>query len=414
MKPQITLYLDQRRSKSGNLFPVKLRIWNALTKKAKLFPTNIDLGENEFKQALESKKPKKEHQLLRIQLEAIKAKAQEVADELPLFTFEGFERKFFRKTGSGININYHYDQVIDRMKNYGQIGTASNYDLSLKSLLKFNQIRGGKTTMNLSFYDISADWLKGYENFMTKDQGKSYTTVGIYLRPLRAIFNKAISENEIKSDIYPFGNKKYKIPASKNTKKALSKEQLKKLLEYDPKNDFQKKARAFWFFSYSCSGMNIKDIALLKFKDIQDGAVRFYRAKTINTTKGNMRPITSYLTPFAKQVIELYGNSNRSPETYVFDILKPDLSPVDQKKAIQNFTRFINQHISNLCKDADLPEISSYWARHSFATMSIRSGASMEMVQESLGHGNLSTTMNYFAGFEDETKKEFAAKLMEF
>jgi integrase/recombinase XerD len=167
MKPQITLYLDQRRSKSGNLFPVKLRVWDTMTKRAKLFPTNIDLGEIEFKQALESKKPKKEHQIIRIQLEAIKAKAQEVADELLLFTFEGFERKFLRKTGSGININYHYDQVIDRMKNYGQIGTASNYDLSLKSLLKFNQIRGGKTSMNLSFYDISADWLKGYENFMT-------------------------------------------------------------------------------------------------------------------------------------------------------------------------------------------------------------------------------------------------------
>jgi integrase/recombinase XerD len=96
---------------------------------------------------------------------------------------------------------------------------------------------------------------------------------------LRAIFNKAIAENEIRTDIYPFGNKKYKIPASKNTKKALSKEQLKKLLEYVPKNEFQKKARSFWFFSYSCNGMNIKDIALLKFKDIQEGAVRFYRAQ---------------------------------------------------------------------------------------------------------------------------------------
>jgi len=62
-----------------------------------------------------------------------------------------------------------------------------------------------------------------------------------------------------------------------------------------------------------------------------------------------------------------------------------------------------------------LPEdISSYYARHTFATLSIQGGASMEFVQESLGHQNISTTQNYFSGFEDETKKQIVESLLNF
>ena len=68
-----------------------------------------------------------------------------------------------------------------------------------------------------------------------------------------------------------------------------------------------------------------------------------------------------------------------------------------------------------MAKDNKLPEdISSYWARHSFATNSLRKGASMEFISEALNHSDLSVTKNYFAGFEDEAKKDFANKLLDF
>jgi integrase/recombinase XerD len=414
MKPQISLYLDQRRVKAGNLYPVKIRVWDYLTKRARLFPTNLDIQEKEFQQAWNSQKPRKEFQTLRIMLDALKSNAQKVSEELHLFTFEEFERKLYRKSGSGIDISYHYHQVIEKNIQNGQIGTASNYDLSLKSINKFNAEKRGKQAKGLSFYDITVNWLKEYENYMVQQGGKSYTTVGIYLRPLRAIFNKAISENEIKSDIYPFGNRKYKIPSSSNTKKALTNDQLRQFYLVIPESEIQQKAKDFWFFSYFCNGINIKDIALLKLKDLDGDTLKFYRAKTINTSKGTLKPISVFLNDFAKKVIEKYGSKSKNPEDYVFDILKPEYSASQQKQAIQNFTRFINQHIKLLCKKLNLPDISTYWARHSFATMSIRGGASMELIQESLGHGNLKTTMNYFAGFEDEAKKELSKKLLMF
>jgi len=75
----------------------------------------------------------------------------------------------------------------------------------------------------------------------------------------------------------------------------------------------------------------------------------------------------------------------------------------------------INQHIKKLAETIELPSnISTYWARHSFATSAIRNGASMEFVSEALSHSDLKTTQSYFAGFEEESKKEIMKSLMEF
>ena len=96
-------------------------------------------------------------------------------------------------------------------------------------------------------------------------------------------------------------------------------------------------------------------------------------------------------------------------------IIKQSDDEIKKHAKIKNFTRFINQNLKKLAEREGLPNgISTYWARHSFATNMVRSGASMEFVMEALSHNNLKTTKNYFAGFEDETKKELINKLMDF
>ncbi len=104
-------------------------------------------------------------------------------------------------------------------------------------------------------------------------------------------------------------------------KKALSKEQLKQLFNAKPTNYFQEKAKDFWFFSYSCNGINIKDIALLQYKNIEDEKIVFYRAKTKRTSKRNLKPIVVYLNDFSNSVIEKYGNKNKNSNNFVFDII---------------------------------------------------------------------------------------------
>ena len=411
----ISIYLDTRRAKSNNKYPVKLRVFTKVPRKQKLYPTIFEYSEKEFESIWNTTKPRRENIEFREELLAIQTKANNIAKELDSFTFEQFERKLFRRTGDGTNIEYLYNQKIEHYNKLEQIGTASSYDSSKKSIQKFIEKTTNQSFKLLSLYDITTDWLKSYEFFMTKTDGKRPGTVGVYLRPLRALFNTAIAENEINKDYYPFGKRKFQIPATRNKKKALSNEQLKVLFHSNPKIVQQEKAKDFWFFSYACNGINMKDIALLKYKDIKDDKIELYRAKTKLTSKANLKSIVIYLNDFSKEIIEKYGKDDKQPDSFIFDIIDSKTKPKDIKINVNNFTRLVSQHIKNLCKANGLPtEISTNWARHSFATNSVRNGASLEFMRESLGHSDLKTTMGYFAGFEDETKKEFAKQLMNF
>jgi len=161
--------------------------------------------------------------------------------------------------------------------------------------------------------------------------------------------------------------------------------------------------------------MNLKDIAVIRWENIQEDTLIFYRSKTISTGKTHLKPVTAYITEHVQYVIDKYGNKDRGPKKLVFPIISDDQDEQTKFLTIKNFTRVVNQHLKNLAKDNGITaKISSYWARHSFATNAIRNGATMEFVSESLSHSNLRTTQSYFAGFEDKDKKEFMKNLMTF
>jgi len=404
----ISIYLDKRRAKKNGKFPVKLRVFTTEPRKQVLYPTKFEFTESEFHSIWETTKPRKEHQATRLILSTIEAKAVKAAEGLPSFSFEAFEKVMeLAREKKTEDVVFYYKQAIEQFKKNQQVSTASNYLYSLRSLLEFH------TDENLSFSDITAQWLKSYEAHLLAS-GKSKTTVGMYLRPLRAIYNSAISDGNAKPDKYPFGKTKYKIPAPKGVKKALSKEQLKALFEAEPATPEQQKAKAFWFFSYSCNGMNFKDIANLQYKDVSGETLKFLRAKTANTNT-NQAPVIAYLNDYTRGIIQQYGNSNNSPETNIFPIIDHS-SPIEkQHSQVNNFIRFVNQHFLKFAKSVGIDEqVSTYWARHSFATNAIRSGASLEFVSEALSHSNLKTTQGYFAGFESDKKREISKKLMEF
>lgn len=408
-KYTISIYLDTRRAKQNEKYPVKLRVFTPEPRKQKLYPTNFSFTEEEFEAVWKTNKPKKKYQDDRLLLHEVEKKANDVAKALPYFTFKSFEQTLFYKGPTGKNdVAYYYNKAIEQYKKNNQIGTASNYDCSIKSLLKFHKKE------SLTFEHITIQWLKDYENNLVEDLERSPTTVGIYLRPLRAIFNTAISDKVVDIEEYPFGKRKYSIPSPKSVKKALNREQLKLLFESEPQNSEQIKAKDFWFFSYANNGMNFKDIVNLKYKNIDGDTIKFKRAKTINTNK-KQAPVTIFLNDFTREVIKKYGNANMSPNSFIFTIIDLKDSPENKHTKLKNFTRFVNQHIEKFAKSIGIDVgISTYWARHSFATNAIRNGASLEFVSEALSHSNLKTTIGYFAGFEDEKKREFANTIMKF
>lgn len=412
----ISIVLDTRRVKEKGTYPLKLRVYNKIhsVKKVKLYALDLDLTKAEFESIWINAKNKSlrgTNKEIRLKLQAIETRANQVAKEMSVFNFAKFETKLFRKSSDKNNVKYYFDLVIKKNLKNNKIGTAESYKYTFNSLAEFSETIMKCKADKLTFNIITADWLKGYENFMLA-KNKSYTTIAIYTRTLRAIFNLAIADNDISNDIYPFGKTKYKIPRTKKVKKALNSKQLKSLLDVEVLNNNEQQARDFWFFSYACNGMNFKDIALLKYSDIKEDKFSYYRAKTFDKTSEKAE-ITIYLTDFTRSIISKYGNKNKNG--YIFNIISSQDTSEKQYKKIKNFTRLINDHIKKIAKRIDLPhDISTYWARHSFATNSLRKGATMEFISEALNHSDLSVTKNYFAGFEDEAKKKFANSLLDF
>ncbi|HBH49142.1 MAG TPA: integrase [Bacteroidales bacterium] len=419
MSTHVSIVIDKRRSKKNNdrkpLFPVRLRVYDSVLKKDKRFKLDIDLTEEDYQRIFypkENERLSRDLKEIKIKLNKYESDAEDVLRELETFTFDSFERKYFRDRNAVQNIITHYNEKISRLKSAGKIGTADSYSCSLNSLKKFVESRSKKIEA-LRFVEINKEWLENYESYMLKE-GKSKTTIGIYLRPLSHLFNAAIELKNISRDYYPFGKNKYVIPRGGSTKKALNQSQLNILFHSEPQIPQQEKAKDFWFLSYALNGMNIHDIAILKFKNLHHDRIEFIREKPKDTNRGS-KTITTFLNDYSNHVIKKYHRKNGKEDDYVFNILEKEMTPEQIKSKVKIFTRFINQHVKNLAEQNNLPsEISTYWARHTFATMSVNKGASLEFMSEALGHSDLKTTQTYFAGFTNETKKQFAQSLFDF
>ena len=211
----------------------------------------------------------------------------------------------------------------------------------------------------------------------------------------------------------PFGKNKFQIKAPRNIKKALTIEQIKKIIDYKvSEGTTQQFARDIWLFSYMSCGMNIKDIVNLKFKNIREETIQFDRAKTSNTIQ-NPKPIVINLLPQSVEIIERWCNTNRKENNYIFPILKHHMDEIQKHKVKDQLVKTINHYMKQIGEEIGLErKLTTYVARHSFATVLKRSGAPMELISESLGHKSLQTTEAYLDSFEDHTRRKFMQNLI--
>ncbi|WP_310991938.1 tyrosine-type recombinase/integrase [Aequorivita marina] len=434
MDYSITYTLHKQRPRKNGKYFVRLQV--VAQGKQKRYPTEFEYSEDEYNLIINPDNRGKNREK-REQLEVLVSDAKAKAKTLKPFTIEAFEKVMYGKAGNTSLLNVAYSETINSLLERKKIGTANTYELSEKSIIDFiafqlsisDETRKdeknkkeaeklNKEYKKLTFQNITPAWLQSYEDFMI-NRGRSSATVSMYLRCLRALFNTAIN-NEVQGIVYPFrkykGEKnKYQIPKAQAVKKALTKEQLSVLFEAEALTPEQAKAKDFWFFSYACNGMNVKDIANLKYSDFDEDSFSFYRAKTV-TTVSTKKKIKVYLNDFTRAIIEKYGSDNSKPNNLVFDIiLKSDPADVQHKK-ISNFNCFISQNLKKLCKEIGLPkEISAYWARHSWATIAHNEdNIPLKTIMESLGHENIQTTQNYLNSFPDKEKKEYANNIMNF
>lgn len=394
---------DNRIQKKDGTYSVKLRI--TFNRKQKYYPLNYSFTPGDWKK-LNSTRPGKLKDD-KIYFNEVEAEAINLIKKIKPFSFDSFERSFIQKPG-GSNAVACFDNHIKELAAQERIGTAESYHNARSSFVKFY----GSDKIN--FEDITQDWLIDYENWML-NKNNSLTTVGIYTRALRVIINIAIEEGDMSKLSYPFGVKKYTIPTGSNTKKALKISDIKKIFDYTPLSEPEDRAKDLWMFSYLCNGVNIDDIARLKYKNFAGGKITFIRQKTRRTTRQKQKPIIVIILPEIQQIIDKWGTKPDDQENYIFGILEREDTPGRVKTKIRQAIKTINKYMKRIGEELGFSmPLTTYTARHSYATVLKRSGAPIEFISESLGHKDLQTTERYLDSFEDDMKLEYQKKLLEF
>ena len=326
------------------------------------------------------------------------------------------------------------------MTNAGRIGNAVNYELAAKSLRRFvdsftdeerkeflnipipRRTNQPRPVSVLRFDHLTPNFLTTYEQWMQHygkasqkalgtSTGASLTTVGIYLRHVRAVINDAIEAGLMSRDAYPFGRNRYVIPAGANTKKALPKADIEHIKAYQPlPGTMEQRSHDLWLFSYFCNGANITDICRLTWAnvDFKGGKLSFIRQKTARSKKQNQTPVVAHLRPETLAIIERWGTADKRPNGYVFSFLNADMTDRQKKQAVHQTVKMTNKWMGKIAKELSIDaDVNTYSARHSYATTLLKSKAPLAFISKSLGHTNLKTTESYLGSFDDEEAKQF-------
>lgn len=397
-----TIILDKRFVKQDGTHPVKLRV--TFQRIQKYYALGISLTEDDYKKTM-GDKPREQFKKFRKQINDIAEKADQIKDSLPEFTFEEFEKRFLEPATEKTCLLKALEAISKKYYNSGSISTSSLYSCTIQSLNAFT----GKNQIN--FNKVTTGFLNDYEGWMLKEK-RSITTISMYLRCVRAAMNEAAKSGIISKESIPFS--KYVIPGTVNVKKALSISEISRIYNHPvPESSSIEKYRAYWFFSYLSNGMNIKDIALLKYSQIDSETITFVRAKTKNKNRRNLKKIVVPLTIEIAKIIDKWGVKSGKPDDYVFPILEKGCTPARERALISQTTKLINKYMNRLCSEIGLEKrVTTYTARHSFATALLRSGANIEFISDSLGHSSAKTTAGYIASFELDKKKQFADELI--
>ena len=207
-----------------------------------------------------------------------------------------------------------YNLLIAEMEKSGRLGNLAVYKYSRDSLLNFT-----RNKLDIPFSDIDTNWLKKYESWLEGRECKD-TTKSQLFRTLRSVFNKAIEQGIVKQDCYPFNRFKLTKFDLKTQKRAISKEDVQKIiaLNLSEESDYMRLARDLFLFSYFEAGINFTDIALITIADINEGRINYIRKKT-------KKAISTPLCDVTNGIISKYVTENHSDTDYIFPILNRDV-----------------------------------------------------------------------------------------
>ena len=270
-------------------------------------------------------------------------------------------------------------------------GTKEIYRTTLSKVLSF----GGK---NLKMEDINLKWIHQFERFLAKTQGVNGRA--IYLRSLRAVCNYALHTKAISE--YPFAN--FSIKQEPTRKRSVSVELFRKFLDY-PAPPHLQRYRDYFLLMFYLIGINSKDLLLVRKESVVGDRLEYIREKT-------HKKYSIKIEPEAKELLRRYEGK---------DYL---LEAMDRCKHYKSFAREINDGLKEIgdvswemVPDPDdlfgtphliktvkpvIPEITTYYARHCWATFAHEAGVSLDIISQALGHSSGNRTTLIYVKFDQE------------
>ncbi|MDL2243281.1 site-specific integrase [Bacteroidales bacterium OttesenSCG-928-J19] len=274
----------------------------------------------------------------------------------------------------------------------GSHRTAGAYRSSMRALVRYNK---GDIPLN----HINSLLIKDFEKHLERE-GKMKNTISYYMRNLRVIYNRAVSDNRIlnKTRENPFSG--VFTGVAKTIKRSLKAGEVKSIEDVDfpgkiseaasirKKEALMKiqKAQRYFLFCVYARGMCFIDLAYLKKSDIRDGTLQYIRKKT-----GSQ--IGMKVTPEMQSIMDSFADEVRD-SSYVFPII--DVNNSNPEKQYEYALRIQNMRLKALANMSGIQKpVSTHWARHSWATIAKQENIPVNVISEGLGHSSERVTQIY-------------------
>ena len=277
-------------------------------------------------------------------------------------------------------------------------GTAKTYRDSLAS---FSSFRNGK---DITFDDLNEDIINQYEAWM-KNKGLKRNSSSCYLRTFKTLYLKAV-DMELTEDRDIFRH--VFTGFATTTKRAISIDAIKAIrklnLENNPALAF---ARDMFMLSLYLQGMAFVDIAYLKKSDIRNGQLQYSRKKSGQTLT------ISWEKPM-QEIVDAYSHLTKDTPYLLPIITKQDGM---ERKQYEKAEHNVNRNLKKIGEMAGLHiPLTTYVARHSWASIMRDMGNDITVVGKGLGHSDIKTTQIYLSTIDNSTvmkaNKRFLGRIL--
>ena len=283
-------------------------------------------------------------------------------------------------------VSVSFGEVYKKYMNRKAGNTFKSYENTYKALAGYCDID------HVSFEQMTPRWLEDFDAYLI-NKGNSQNTRSMSYRYMRAVFNYAIDEGITMS--YPF--RKFKIKRAETKKKSLSLEQLRELWNY-PVDESQERYLNLFKLIFLLRGINLIDLVQV---DLSGKRVEYNRSKTKKPysikVEPEIREVINKVGPFLKQMNK---DNYRNYEGRMNKALKT-IGPCEVGKRGKKVYRPL------------FPELSVYWARHTFATIGYECGISMDLISDMLGHSNGMAVTNIYIRKNEKVADEAARKIID-